>query len=716
MPDQTSAVGSAQKERFTELLLRVISDSVVAINQRVSSRTDRTWTVVAALVAMFLIQYALGTSDGALQPEALVQVILALCTLVFALVTRKGSWNLPTKNVLNVVGFGMLCFQLGMFVFLTPTSSIPYDVTLPFRIGVLVVAGMVAVTGISTNERYSALPLVGVIVTYFLLGVWVLRSSPSPFIDLVTVHQEALEALLHGKSPFAVTFENIYRGNHFYGDGLTKGNRVLFGYGYPPLSLLMAVPGHVLVGDYRYSLLVANCVSGWLIGRIAGGQSGVMLSALFLFTSRGYYTLDMGWTEAWVMLGASLVAWCELRHQKYVPLVLGLFLSTKQNCVMFAPLALMLPSVRVSTRTLLRTAIITFGVMVAINLPFVLWDAKSFYWSAIESHRRLYFRDDSLNAAAWLVQHGYRVPFKPLTAGMIALSLALVFRRAAYTASGFLFGCALTNLASMMFYRAAFCNYYWLLIGLLTLSIATHTDVVTERVPLARGISEEIGSLEGAYAEQTLWARRIYRQIANILDGIANWFTSNGVALLKSLGVFYLFLSALGVYFYLHSPTPSRPWTPATPARKTNPAPLLFKNHASVYNGAIVRAGAWDVEAIHHPMYLIDEEAKPSEQEMWSTNEARNAWVEIRWRERKHIHETVIDYASIPAFSGVPQRYLIECIDGSRSTFQLHVTQNNDAQATHPLDCDATGIRLRFAMDNPLHRIAIYEIQAWGEP
>ena len=70
---------------------------------------------------------------------------------------------------------------------------------------------------------------------HFALGVWLLRASPSPRIDVVTVHREAFDALVSGRSPYAISFENIYGANSgFYNPSPLEGDRVMFGYPYPP--------------------------------------------------------------------------------------------------------------------------------------------------------------------------------------------------------------------------------------------------------------------------------------------------------------------------------------------------------------------------------------------------------------------------------------------------------------------------------------------------
>ncbi len=85
-----------------------------------------------------------------------------------------------------------------------------------------------------------------------------IRATPDPYIDVVEVHKEAIEALIHHRDPYRISFANIYENaesQKFYNPEAVIGGRLAQAYPYPPPSLLLAVPGHVLFGDYRYSEL-----------------------------------------------------------------------------------------------------------------------------------------------------------------------------------------------------------------------------------------------------------------------------------------------------------------------------------------------------------------------------------------------------------------------------------------------------------------------------
>src|SRR4029078_9090799 len=69
------------------------------------------------------------------------------------------------------------------------------------------------------------------------------------------------------------------------------------GYPYPPVTLLSAVPGQLLLNDYRYAALVARVAAVALIGYSSGGLASKLAAVLLLTTPRGFLVLELGWTE-----------------------------------------------------------------------------------------------------------------------------------------------------------------------------------------------------------------------------------------------------------------------------------------------------------------------------------------------------------------------------------------------------------------------------------
>jgi hypothetical protein len=87
------------------------------------------------------------------------------------------------------------------------------------------------------------LPIAALVAVHFALGVWVLHHSPPPAIDVNIFQRDSIAALRHGRDPYGITFPDIYADLDNYGEGLSAGGRLQFGFPYPPLSLLVAAPG-----------------------------------------------------------------------------------------------------------------------------------------------------------------------------------------------------------------------------------------------------------------------------------------------------------------------------------------------------------------------------------------------------------------------------------------------------------------------------------------
>ncbi|HWP40560.1 MAG TPA: hypothetical protein VNL70_06500, partial [Tepidisphaeraceae bacterium] len=142
----------------------------------------------------------------------------------------------------------------------------------PYLMGCAVLAMLVGIALAGAGWlRHAALLLI--LLTFVLLGAWVIRNSPSPRIDVYLFQRDSAAALSRGQNPYTITFPNLYARNpEFYGPGLAAGGVVRFGYPYPPLPLLMVLPAHTMFQDVRYAHLAAIALAAALIAWGAGGS------------------------------------------------------------------------------------------------------------------------------------------------------------------------------------------------------------------------------------------------------------------------------------------------------------------------------------------------------------------------------------------------------------------------------------------------------------
>jgi hypothetical protein len=152
------------------------------------------------------------------------------------------------------------------------------DVASPLWLIVMAVYTVLGLAGACLLVR--KLPYMKWAFALFLLAhtamtVALLRSSPA-HIDVEIYLREGSEALLHGHNPYAMSIPSIYPpqlAKQFYSPGVLINGRVAWGFPYLPLALMVAIPGH-LVGDVRYSKLIAMVVTAVALRRLASDEIG----------------------------------------------------------------------------------------------------------------------------------------------------------------------------------------------------------------------------------------------------------------------------------------------------------------------------------------------------------------------------------------------------------------------------------------------------------
>jgi hypothetical protein len=428
--------------------------------------------LAAAAVALgIILQFTNGSVPPGLMSRAMagMSVVALLC-----------AWAvlMPSASISRVDRWlaGMLFLQLALFFVKRPALSMePTDRSWipPFIVGISLVA-VAAGLAIRDWRRFGRWLLPTATVVFVALNLWVLRHTPSPGIDVITFQREGLRALSEGVNPYAITMPQVYGNPEYYGPGLTENGRLLIGYPYMPLSLLLEWPFHVVFGDFRFALLVAIAATAHLLARTAGNLTGTLAAALLLFTPRIFFVTEQGWTEPLVALAIAAVVFSAIRRPILLPWTLGALFAMKQYAIFLAPLAFMLvqPSDRRRTIRVLAQAV---AIATAVTLPFALMDWPGFSRSVLEFQVLQPFRADSLSYLAWYArttgsQPGAWVGF----VAMIA-ALAAVIWRAPRTPASFAAGGATVLFAFFAFNKQAFCNYYFVVVAALLCGVAATT-------------------------------------------------------------------------------------------------------------------------------------------------------------------------------------------------------------------------------------------------
>ncbi|MDY7230472.1 hypothetical protein [Hyalangium rubrum] len=431
------------------------------------------WLSACCLVAATVMGLTLQLTNGTLRSDALVGLSVTLVLSAGAVWGwRLGRGTPRVEAVLAALLGGALLLQLRVMalehpgMYLNLNGPWPYA---PFYWGLaaeaLVVGAMLA--GSERLRRVLVLVLLGL---HLFLGAWMLRISPSPYIDVFIFESQAVEALLKGTNPYAITFPNIYGHGLFYGEGLTRDGRLLFGFPYPPLSLYFSVLGKVLGGDPRWAQLVALTLAAGLMAFARGGRLGVGAAALLLMTPRGLFVLEQAWTEPFLILLLAASVFCACRFPRALPYVFGLLLAVKQYTVFMVPLVLLLTPLR--GRALWGLLWRAGATGLGVSLPLVLANPSAFIHSVVTLQLHQPFRMDSLSYLSWWVSQGHPQPPVWIAFAGVAVALALALWRAPRTPAGFAAALAFVYCVFFALNKQAFSNYYYFVVGALCVALA----------------------------------------------------------------------------------------------------------------------------------------------------------------------------------------------------------------------------------------------------
>jgi hypothetical protein len=465
-------------------------------SRRVLSRmTTNPIRTLAFAGAAFFVGQAITIANGSYAQDAIMYLSLAgIAALAgaFAPPSPLSAWQV--RRILAIAMAAGLAVELGDLlvdspgIYLRPVAS-PHPMA-TYQRGLAVAAVAVGIA-VADRRRISWVALIALVSAHFVIGRWMIQSSPEPHIDVYYFQREASEALLHGVNPYTITFPNIYGDSTpYYGPGMSVGGRLQFGFPYPPLSLFLALPGH-LAGDYRYAQLLAMDLAGIIMGSMSGAGIGVLAAAVYLFTPRSFFVLEQGWTEPFAVLLVSAVTWCAVRRLALLPYVVGILFAVKQYMILAVGPTLLL-SLELAHRlrdeghrsgvpspasprpiiTVARFFAIALAVTLILTLPLALWNWRPFFHSVVALQFFQPFRDDALSYLVSLTKLGG--PPLPSSIAFIAAFLAtgLSLWRLPRSPEGFAGALALVFFAFFAFNKQAFANYYFFLIGTFCCAVA----------------------------------------------------------------------------------------------------------------------------------------------------------------------------------------------------------------------------------------------------
>ncbi|MBX3226376.1 MAG: hypothetical protein KIT84_44505 [Labilithrix sp.] len=436
---------------------------------RDASATESTTPLLAVLV-LGIMAGVLQRTNGMYRSFAVVLVAIAW---VLALVALLGRVRVPRADVWLP---RLVTLTLGTFVVLLLTN-VPTDDILPeWRPGLVpfyagVVVALIGCGALALGPaRFERLLFPALVGLYFVLGAVVIHVAKKPSIDVWSIEMEAVPALLRGENPFAMTFVDPYAGTSpYFPEGTSVGGRLQFGFVYPPLALLLCVPGYVLGGDTRWSTLAAIAISALFIGYAREGRLPKLAALLLLFMPRSFFVMDRAWTDPFVVMLTAAVSFFALRRPRWVFVPIGLYVCLKQHMFIGVPALFLLLPRPIRWRD---TAVLTAkaaGVAALVTLPLALWDFHAFAKSVLDI--REMFRVDSLGLVAFLHNHGIVTLSK--WAGLVAIVPVMLLGslRAPRTPGGFALMAGVTHFSLYIWSTHAFCNEYYNVFGALCCAV-----------------------------------------------------------------------------------------------------------------------------------------------------------------------------------------------------------------------------------------------------
>ena len=324
-----------------------------------------------------------------------------------------------------------------------------------------------AETRASQGFRYRWVLLV-LLALHGFIAFHLIRSTP-PKIDTLSLQREATEMLLHGHDPYGTSHANTYNADEtrrFYGPGEVINGRIQIGMPYPPVTFLCLVPGYLL-GDIRYGFVAAIFLSTLFIFALFPNVRGLSLATVVLLAPVTYLVEYACWTEPllWMLLCATVFA--AVKRPRWLPLALGLFLSTKQYNFLALPFIgfLLQPF---SWKGYWKLLAQSLCVALATVLPFALWNFSGEWHDLIQNvFSGVPVREDGLSFAI-------RFPIYAKI-GKLLLLAYVVWAARRWSQHTAMFAAAY-GMALMLFFSSselAFLNYYFLITFSLWLTAAS---------------------------------------------------------------------------------------------------------------------------------------------------------------------------------------------------------------------------------------------------
>jgi hypothetical protein len=272
---------------------------------------------------------------------------------------------------------------------------------------------------------------------------------------------------LQGVDPYGTTQANIYNPSDtalFYGPGMVANGRVQVGFQYPPLTLLWVLPGYLL-GDVRYSYILAVVISALFLFALRPNAKGLWIDSVLLFSPLTLFVESQCWTEPLVLMALSMAVYVAVKKRWWLPIALGLFLATKQYNFLALPFIGCFVS-PFHWKAYWRLTGLSLAVGAATVLPFAFWSIQGLWHDVVLFHLAQPFRQDAMSFA---VPFPFMLKVGPV---LLVAFIAWATRSRPRNAAMFAAGYGVSLLLFVLTSKQAFANYYFLIAQALFLAVA----------------------------------------------------------------------------------------------------------------------------------------------------------------------------------------------------------------------------------------------------
>lgn len=310
------------------------------------------------------------------------------------------------------------------------------------------------------NDRTRINTFIFIIITLFLLRVFMVLSSPKPYIDIFDFLQKGALGLLHGKNPYQLIYTKFY--SNFTPDY----------YSYLPGMLFFTLPFVAVTSDPRYTFVVAEIISALIIWKLTTPKKDSLVFPLIVLNNpMSLFLIEQSYIEPLTLCLFMFTAYFYMK-KKNIPLSMtfGLMLATKQYMPFIIPAFYKLISVFKQKISILLGVILT---AIIITLPFFLWSPKDFIKDTVDLYINVKPRYEGLSFFSLLRLFGidYNI-FLSFFLMLIFPSLVFFFQRKYNGLSLYFYISSFCFLVFFYFNKQAFVNYYYLTSQLLLAGIA----------------------------------------------------------------------------------------------------------------------------------------------------------------------------------------------------------------------------------------------------